>query len=219
MRQLVLALLAGGTGHGYDLKRSYDQNFGSIWTPTNDGQMYVTLSRLEKEGLVAHRIHEQEQRPDRKDFAITQTGRAALEVWLGEKPAPPNLRSETMLRILAAAISGIADHRVLIASARKEYRAALRRVEELRDAAEDPIRTLLVESASLQLDADLKWLDLADLHLAHYLPNRSRATSPNDAAPDSTQKSTQELKQDATQDLSSAANPTTRPARPTRPRA
>ena len=47
MRQLVLALLAGGTGHGYDLKRSYEQNFGSIWTPTNDGQMYVTLSRLD----------------------------------------------------------------------------------------------------------------------------------------------------------------------------
>jgi DNA-binding PadR family transcriptional regulator len=213
MRQLVLALLAGGTGHGYDLKRSYDQNFGSIWTPTNDGQMYVTLSRLEKEGLVAHRVHEQEQRPDRKDFAITQTGRAALEVWLAEKPAPPNLRSETMLRILAAAISGIADHRVLITSARKEYRAALRRVEELRDAAEDPIRTLLVESASLQLDADLKWLDLADLHLAHYLPNRSRAPSPNDAAPDSTP----DVTPGSNQDWSSAADSTTRPARPARP--
>jgi DNA-binding PadR family transcriptional regulator len=215
MRQLVLALLAGGTGHGYDLKRSYDQNFGSIWTPTNDGQMYVTLSRLEKEGLVAHRVHEQEQRPDRKDFAITQTGRAALEVWLAEKPAPPNLRSETMLRILAAAISGIADHRLLITSARKEYRAALRRVEELRDAAEDPIRTLLVESASLQLDADLKWLDLADLHLAHYLPTRSRATSPNDATPGSTPDATP----GSTQDLSGTANPTTRPVRPARPRA
>ena len=184
MRQLVLALLAGGTGHGYDLKRSYEQNFGSIWTPTNDGQMYVTLSRLEKEGLVQHRVHEQEQRPDRKDFAITETGRVALETWLAEKPSPPNLRSETMLRILAAAISGITDHRVLIASARKEYRAALRRVEELRDAAEDPIRTLLVESASLQLDADLKWLDLADLHLAHYRPtDPSAGTSNNQTRP------------------------------------
>lgn len=201
MRQLVLALLAGGTGHGYDLKRSYDQNFGSIWTPTNDGQMYVTLSRLEKEGLVAHRVHEQEQRPDRKDFAITPTGRTALEAWLAEKPAPPNLRSETMLRILAAAISGIVDHRTLITSARKEYRAALRRVEELRDAAEDPVRTLLVESASLQLDADLKWLDLADLHLAHYLPNTSR-----------------EAKSSTTQEATNTSTSQTQPLRPTRPR-
>lgn len=166
MRQLVLALLASGSGHGYDLKRSYDHLFGSIWAPTNDGQVYVTLSRLEKEGLVVHSLHEQQQRPDRKDFSITPKGKDVLESWLGEKPSPPNLRSETMLRILAAAVSGIGDYRVLLNGARAEYRLALGRVEELRDEADDPIRVLLVESASLQLEADLRWLDIADEQLA-----------------------------------------------------
>jgi DNA-binding PadR family transcriptional regulator len=165
MRQLVLALLAGGSGHGYDLRRSYEQKFGSVWTPVNEGQVYVTLSRLEKEGLVEHHVLEQESRPDRKDYAMTDRGREALLEWLNERPSPPNLRSETMLRILAAAASGLVDYRVLITDARKEYRSALRRVDELRDAAEDTIRTLLVESASLQLEADLRWLDLAEVQL------------------------------------------------------
>jgi DNA-binding PadR family transcriptional regulator len=176
MRQLVLALLAGGAGHGYDLRRSYEQKFGSVWTPINEGQVYVTLSRLEKEGLVEHHVLEQESRPDRKDYAMTERGRAALLDWLNEPPAPPNLRSETMLRILAAAASGLVDHRVLIADARKEYRTALRRVDELRDAAEDAIRSLLVESASLQLEADLQWLDLAESQLRTHQPPRNENT-------------------------------------------
>lgn len=165
MRQLILALLADGSHHGYDLRRTYEQKFGSVWVPTNDGQIYVTLARLEKEGLVEHEVFPQGDRPDRKDFVMTARGRDSLQAWLAEPPAPPNLRSETMLRILAAAASGLADHRVLITQARKEYLDALRRVDELRDAAEDPIRSLLVESASLQLEADLKWLDAAETQL------------------------------------------------------
>ncbi len=165
MRQLVLALLAEGTGHGYDLRRSFEQKFGSVWAPVNDGQVYVTLSRLEKEGLVEHQVFAQDGRPDRKDYLMTAKGREALESWLHEPPMPPNLRSETMLRILAAAASGLADHKAMIIAARKEYRQALRRVDELRDEAEEPIRALLVESASLQLEADLKWLDLAEQQL------------------------------------------------------
>jgi DNA-binding PadR family transcriptional regulator len=173
MRQLVLALLAGTAGHGYDLRRSYERNFGSVWTPINEGQVYVTLSRLEKEGLVRQQSIESrssEARADRKDYEITDPGRELLVTWLNEKPAPPNLRSETMLRILAAAASGLADYRELIAAARSEYRVALRRVDELRAEAEDPIRSLLVESASLQLDADLRWLDVAEQELRNFRP-------------------------------------------------
>ncbi len=172
MRQLILALLADGSGHGYDLRRTYEQKFGSVWAPTNDGQIYVTLSRLEKEGLVEFEVKPQGDRPDRKDYAMTDHGREALVRWLGEPPAPPNLRSETMLRILAAAASGLADHQVMIATARREYLDALRRVDELRDAAEDPIRSLLVESASLQLEADLKWLDVASVELGPFRKSR-----------------------------------------------
>jgi DNA-binding PadR family transcriptional regulator len=170
MRQLILALLASGAGHGYDLKRAYEQNYGSVWSPINDGQIYVTLSRLEKEGLVAHERREQESRPDRKEFTITDSGRAVLADWLNEKASPPNVRSETMLRILAAAASGLVDHRALIHSAQAEYRGALRRVEELREQADDPIRSLLVESASLQLDADLRWLEIAESQLRSFVP-------------------------------------------------
>jgi DNA-binding PadR family transcriptional regulator len=178
MRQLVLALLAGTSGHGYDLRRSYERNFGSVWTPINEGQVYVTLSRLEKEGLVRQQAIEarsSEARADRKDYEITDPGRELLLTWLHEKPSPPNLRSETMLRILAAAASGLADYQELIASARKEYRLALRRVDELRAEAEDPIRSLLVESASLQLDADLRWLDVAEQELRSFRPNTTGA--------------------------------------------
>jgi DNA-binding PadR family transcriptional regulator len=204
MRQLVLALLAGSGGHGYDLRRSYERNFGSVWTPINEGQVYVTLSRLEKEGLVqpqeradarqspekSRAESSEKSRSDRKDYEITEPGRELLLNWLNEKPAPPNLRSETMLRILAAAASGLADHQALIVAARKEYRLALRRVDELRAEAEDPIRALLVESASLQLDADLRWLDVAEQELRNLRPRTNSTASTSTASPSTPPTST-----------------------------
>jgi DNA-binding PadR family transcriptional regulator len=164
MRQLVLALLATSDSHGYDLRRNFDAHFGSVWAPVNDGQVYVTLTRLEKEGHISHHVVHQDDRPDRKVFTITDTGRAALTEWLKEQPTPPTVRSETMMRILAAAVSGFADHKVLIRDAKRAYRSALASLEELR-AVEDPVRSLLVESAALQIEADLTWLDLADQRL------------------------------------------------------
>ncbi len=192
MRQLVLALLAGTSGHGYDLRRSYEHNFGSVWTPINDGQVYVTLSRLEKEGLVRQQsrgARSIDARADRKDYEITEPGRDLLVSWLHEKPSAPNLRSETMLRILAAAASGLADYRELITVARREYRLALRRVDELRAEAEDPIRSLLVESASLQLEADLKWLDIAEQELRAVRRSPRTAASASRSKPSATSRS------------------------------
>ena len=54
MRFVFLALLASGPAHGYELKRRYDALFGAVWDPINVGQIYVTLGRLERDGLVTH---------------------------------------------------------------------------------------------------------------------------------------------------------------------
>src|SRR6266511_4189240 len=79
MRYVFLALLASGPAHGYQLKRRHDALFASGWGPINIGQIYVTLGRLERDGLVTHRTVQQAGRSDRKVYELTELGRKALD--------------------------------------------------------------------------------------------------------------------------------------------
>ena len=85
MKHVFLALLASGRTHGYELKRRYDALFAAVWGPVNIGQIYVTLGRLESDGLVVQERGRPGRRPDRKDYELTERGRAALRGWLAER--------------------------------------------------------------------------------------------------------------------------------------
>ena len=69
-----LGLLEAGPRHGYDLKRAYDERFGTD-RPLHYGQVYSTLSRLLKNGLVEVDGVEPGGGPERKRYAITDAGR------------------------------------------------------------------------------------------------------------------------------------------------
>jgi DNA-binding PadR family transcriptional regulator len=100
-----LGLLEGGPSHGYDLKRAYDERFGQD-RPLAYGQVYATLQRLLKNGLVALDGVEAGEGPERKRYAITDAGVADVELWLGQPEKPqPYLQSTLYAKVVLALLT------------------------------------------------------------------------------------------------------------------
>src|SRR5947208_15504267 len=79
----LLGLLAKESRHGYDLKRAFERLLGGTW-PINIGQIYTTLTRLERDGLVTAETVTQTSVPDRKVYSLTPAGHDALAEWLAQ---------------------------------------------------------------------------------------------------------------------------------------
>ena len=81
---------AGAAGrdpaHGYELKQALEQTFGSAYPSPNIGQIYVTLGRLEKDGLIRAVDVEQSNRPNKKVYYLTAKGRDVLTAWVESRP-------------------------------------------------------------------------------------------------------------------------------------
>ena len=168
MRWLFLALLASGRAHGYELKRRYDGLFGAVWEPINVGQIYVTLGRLERDGLVTHTAVRQDRGADRKDYELTELGRKALAGWLDEPADVPLPKSDLLLKLVAASLAGrpIGD---VIGEHRQRCLQALRDLEgPAAEATGGSVADLLVQGTALHLQAELRWLD----HCDHVLDNK-----------------------------------------------
>jgi len=162
MRFVFLALLASGPAHGYELKRRYDGLFGAVWEPINIGQIYVTLGRLERDGLVTYTTVRQAKGADRKDYELTELGRKALGGWLSEPTEAPLPKSDLFLKLVAASLSG-ADIGEMIGEHRQRCLQALRDLDgAAADAAAGSVADLLVQGTALHLQAELRWLDHCD---------------------------------------------------------
>src|SRR5690242_16145567 len=88
VREVLLALLAGEASHGYQLRARLALALGPLAEALNDGQVYVTLTRLEKAGLVTSERVGQAERPDRKVYALTKDGRERVDAWLNDTSWP-----------------------------------------------------------------------------------------------------------------------------------
>jgi len=161
MRYPFLALLATGPRHGYELKQMLEQRFGSVLTPLNAGQVYTTLQRLERDGLVRGEDVPGDTRQKRL-YALTEAGRRALREWVAGPAAATRQRDEFFLKLVLAGLSGIADPRTLVERQRREYLIALRALGERGSTNDDTVASLLAEGAALHLEADLRWLDLCE---------------------------------------------------------
>jgi DNA-binding PadR family transcriptional regulator len=171
MRHAVLALLAGESRHGYELKQAFEQTFGSAWPPLNIGQIYTTLARLERDGLVAGRLVEQDSRPDKRVYELTDAGRGELSHWLDAPAAGPRLKDDFFTKLVLLGLPGVngVDPAQLIARQRREYLQALRGLNELAHREQESgnqTAMLLIEGAMLHAQADLRWLDLCEERLA-----------------------------------------------------
>jgi DNA-binding PadR family transcriptional regulator len=159
MRLPLLALLAKEPAHGYELKLALEQTFGQAYPSPNIGQIYVTLKRLESDGLVSSQSVAQDRRPDKKVYELTAAGRDALVDWVSSPCDGPKIRDDFFVKLILAPRAGLADRMELINSQRRHYYRSMRDLTDLQSRAADSAARLLIEGALLHLQADLDWLD------------------------------------------------------------
>ena len=164
MKYPLLALLAAGPAHGYELKQSFEGRFGAVWPPVNIGQIYATLQRLERDHLVRSSEVEQSGRPAKNVFEITEAGYHALAEWLQEANPGPRVRDEFFMKLVLADLAGVADPGALLNQQRQVLLQELSDLNHVasRTAPDQHVTRLLIEGANLHLEADLKWLDLCE---------------------------------------------------------
>jgi DNA-binding PadR family transcriptional regulator len=173
----LLALLERGPMHGYQLRAAFEESTGGTW-PLNIGQVYTTLSRLERDQLVRPLPRSDEgQRP----YAITDAGRAELAAWFA---TPVNRtdrpRDELAIKLALALTTPGVDVPAVVQAQRSATMRTLQEYTRLKAHAEGPaeLSWLLVLDAMLfQAEAEVRWLDHCEASLVRY-------TSPSATVPD-----------------------------------
>jgi DNA-binding PadR family transcriptional regulator len=158
----LLALLSEGPKYGLQLREEFEARTGEVW-PLNIGQVYTTLQRLERDGLVESDGTGEKGR--QKWFRITRGGEEALADWLRSPPdmaAPP--RDELVMKVLVAVrVPGTDVHEVIQAHRRYlvELMQRWTRIKE-DEAALDLGLALVVDAELFRLDAVIRWLDAVE---------------------------------------------------------
>jgi DNA-binding PadR family transcriptional regulator len=178
VRHALLALLREGPKYGLQLRQEFEARTGEVW-PLNVGQVYTTLQRLERDGLVES--DDPERDGPQKGFRITAAGDRELARWLRTPPetaAPP--RDELVIKVLVAMRLPGVDAHELIQVHRRHLVELMQQYTHLKaEASEGEVGlALVVDAEVLRLEAVVRWLDAADARLAR-LPDRGRvATTP-----------------------------------------
>ncbi|HEY1619775.1 MAG TPA: PadR family transcriptional regulator [Streptosporangiaceae bacterium] len=155
----LLALLAKEPAHGYELKMLLEQIFGEAYPSPNIGQIYVTLQRLERDGLVASEDVVQHARPNKRVYELTDAGRSALADWVDRPSDGPRIRDDFFMKLALSPLAGATDRLALINRQRRDYLNQIRSLSTLAAMTEPGVPRLLIEGAMLHLQADLDWLE------------------------------------------------------------
>jgi DNA-binding PadR family transcriptional regulator len=180
----LLALLNRQSMHGYELRRELVDELGPEWT-VNYGQVYSTLERLVRDGLVVQsETVSSEEAPDRKLYTVTPAGRTHLRQWfLSPIEGIEAGRDELFAKILLGLTGDVPIDEII----QIERKAQLRRIGELTAAKErlDPQLDLTaVLSADLSIaktEAVIRWLDAAEAKIARTATSELRGVSRDDA--------------------------------------
>ena len=159
----LLGLLEREPSHGYDLKRDYDNFFGR-GKQLPFGQVYATLGRLARDGKVTAGDAEPGDGPDRKRYAITDTGRHDVDAWLADPVEPePHLQTVLFAKVTLALMLGKPAAAYLDA----QRGAHIRRMQQLTELKRTAslVDVLLADHALFHLEADLRWIDLTSARL------------------------------------------------------
>jgi DNA-binding PadR family transcriptional regulator len=162
VRHALLALLSEGPKYGLQLREEFEARTGEVW-PLNVGQVYTTLQRLERDGLVES--GDAVQDGPQKAFRITAQGAQELAGWLRTPPdlsAPP--RDELVMKVLVAMrVPGTDVHDVIQVHRRYlvELMQQWTRIKEA-EAESDVSLALVVDAELFRLDSVIRWLDAAD---------------------------------------------------------
>jgi DNA-binding PadR family transcriptional regulator len=165
MRYPFLALLSAGPAHGYELKTTLESRFGGLLPALNAGQVYTTLARLERDGLVAA-ADEREDARGKRTYALTDAGRREAERWISRPSAGAKLRDDFFMKLVLALATRLTDPLAVIEAQRAAALQALRDLDAMAAAGDDgPAAALLLEGTALHLQADLRWLDACEQRL------------------------------------------------------
>ena len=162
----LLALLRDEPRYGYQLKTTFEAATGGVW-PLNVGQVYTTLDRLERDGLV-----DVDESDEQKRYTITVAGLGELGAWWDVVPADePPPRDELLLKILMAIEQGAEQARTVIDHQRSALFALLQaRRRDARPSAgsagESLASELVADALIVRAEADLRWLDLCETRLS-----------------------------------------------------
>jgi DNA-binding PadR family transcriptional regulator len=162
VRHALLALLSEGPKYGLQLREEFETRTGEVW-PLNVGQVYTTLQRLERDGLVES-DGEAEDGPQR-GFRITEDGAQELAGWLRTPPdltSPP--RDELVIKVLVALRLPGVDVRDVIQVHRRYLVELMQQWTHLKEseAEHDLSLALVVDAELFRLDSVIRWLDSAD---------------------------------------------------------
>jgi DNA-binding PadR family transcriptional regulator len=162
VKHALLALLSEGPKYGLQLREEFESGTGEVW-PLNVGQVYTTLQRLERDGLVES--DDTTEVGPQKGFRITAAGAAELAGWLRTPPdlsSPP--RDELVIKVLVALrVPGVDVHEVVQVHRRYlvELMQQWTRLKE-DEADYDLTLALVVDAELFRLDSVIRWLDSAD---------------------------------------------------------
>ena len=165
---VLLGLLADGPRHGYDLKRAHDTRMPQA-KPLAFGQVYATLGRLERDGLVERSGSDREGGPDRTSYAITDTGREKLDAWLAEiEPPAPFVTSALFSKVVVSLLAADADRaRGYLVAQRAAHSDRLRELTAAKTAPDVSVGDVVAADFAINhLDADLRWLQTTLLRVA-----------------------------------------------------
>ena len=182
IRHALLALLSEGPKYGLQLRQEFEAGTGDVW-PLNVGQVYTTLQRLERDGLIES--DDTAEDGPQKGFRITAAGGVELDEWLRTPPdmtAPP--RDELVIKVLIALrVPGI-DVRELVQTHRRHVVELMQQYTRLKaETTDGDVGLALVVDAELfRLDAVVRWLDAVDGRLPS-LP-AAEPTAPSRSAPE-----------------------------------
>lgn len=166
----ILGILAGRPRHGYELKTQFERLTGGLWE-LNVGQIYSTLERMQKEGLVALEGAEGPEE-ERKTYRITETGLAELERWLARPPLKARpLRDEMYVRLGLLIEKDLNRALELLESQRRVYHLQMAELTRARiqvaraQGPEQLQQEMMLDAALLHVEADLRWLENCEARL------------------------------------------------------
>ncbi|MBD0742259.1 transcriptional regulator [Streptomyces sp. CBMA152] len=157
-------MLAKEPSYGYELRERLREALGPLGEGMNAGQIYVTLTRLEKAGLVVSEASTGlPDRPDRKVYLLTAAGQQRVAGWFAEVSWPKPDLAEFHLKLSAAAAGRLADPIAIVDAQRRELLVRLRDTQRAAlDEPADSQAALLLEGIVLRLQADLRWLEACE---------------------------------------------------------
>lgn len=177
VRHAMLALLSEGPKYGLQLREEFEARTGEVW-PLHVGQVYTTLQRLERDGLVESDATS-DQGPQ-KGYRITPEGEQELARWLRTPPdlsSPP--RDELVMKVLVALDVPSADVHAVIQAHRRYLVELMQQWTRIRedDAGSDLNTQLAVDAELFRLDSVVRWLDAAEARVDRTVAEGTRTNA------------------------------------------